>query len=271
MPWEVVNPNTRRGAFRAAVFDFDGTLSLVREGWAAVMANLGLDLLREQGLPHEPADRVVEFLEEEMLRLSGKPSIFQMRRLADEVASRGGARPAPDALLAEFLRRLFAAVDWRKERLAAGAPPAEWAVRGAHATLDGLRRRGVALYLVSGTDLAFVRQEAELLRLTEYFGPRVFAPADNTADFTKRAVFEMIVREQGIRGDELLSFGDGYSETVEAKRLGGVAVGLATTEAGVPGLSEMKRKLLIELGADVVIPDYAEHGGLLAWLFAEVE
>ena len=54
MAWEVVNPAVRRGRFRVAVFDFDGTVSLVREGWARIMAGLGVDVLRGQNLPADP-------------------------------------------------------------------------------------------------------------------------------------------------------------------------------------------------------------------------
>ncbi len=265
---EVINPHVRRGRFRAAVFDFDGTVSLIREGWAGVMAGLGLDLLRQQGLAREPEGELVRHLEDQMLRLSGKPSIYQMRRLAEEVAARGGVPGDPEAYLREYLRRLFAAADDRKERLASGAAsPAEWAVPGTHALLDNLRRRGVALYLASGTDLKYVLQEAELLKLMGYFGDRVYAPADNTPNFSKRDVVALILRETGITGEELLGFGDGASETVEVKRVGGVAVGVASAEAGVPGLNRMKRDLLVELGADVVVPDYAEAERLLDWLF----
>jgi len=39
-------------------------------------------------------------------------------------------------------------------------------VPGSHALLEQLRRRGLTLYLASGTDLKFVRHEAELLGLT---------------------------------------------------------------------------------------------------------
>jgi phosphoglycolate phosphatase len=262
---EVVNPRVRRGPFRAAVFDFDGTVSLIREGWSRVMAELGLDLLHEQGLPGEVAD-----LEGQMLRLSGKPSIFQMRRLAEVIRERGGVPGDPEAYLAEFLRRLFAVADVRKEQLASGAAsPEEWAVAGTHALLDDLRRRGVALYLASGTDLAYVRQEAELLKLTEYFGRHVYAPMNDTPNFSKRDVVAMILREHNIPGEELIGFGDGYSETVEVKRVNGVAVGLATAEVGVPGLNRMKRDILVELGADVIVSDYAEHESLIAWLFGE--
>ncbi len=262
---ELVNPRVRRGPFKAAVFDFDGTLSLIREGWAGIMADLGLDLLREQNLPGDRAQ-----LEDQMLRLSGKPSIFQMRRIAEVIAERGDKPGDPEDNLAVFLRRLFAVADVRKAQLASGTvPPAAWAVAGTHAILDNLRRRGVALYLASGTDLAHVRHEAELLRLTDYFGRHVYGPVNDTPNFSKRDVIAMILREHGITGEELLGFGDGYSETVELKRVGGVAVGLATAEAGVPGLNRMKRDILVELGADVVIPDYEGQERLVAWLFGE--
>lgn len=265
---EVLNPRVRRGPFRAAVFDFDGTVSLIREGWAAVMAGLGVDLLRERGLPTAPGD--VPALEEAMLRLSGKPSIFQMRRLAEVVAARGGPDPDPEALLQEFLRRLFAIADGRKARLASGeAAPAEWVVPGTFALLDNLGRRGVELYLASGTDLAYVLAEAALLRLTDYFGSRIYAPADNTPDFSKRDVIAMVLRKQRIAGDELLGFGDGYSETVEVKRVGGVAVGVASGEAGVPGVNRLKRDILAAIGADVIVPDYSRQEALVAWLFGE--
>jgi len=262
---EVVNPRVRRGPFRAAVFDFDGTMSLIREGWAGIMADLGLELLRGQGLPGDRND-----LEDQMLRLSGKPSIFQMRRLAEVIQERGGTPGDPEDYLAEFLRRLFAIADVRKEQLASGTvSPDVWAVAGTRAVLDNLRRRGVALYLASGTDLVHVRRESELLKLTDYFGRHVYGPVNDTPDFSKRDVIAMILRDHGIPGEQLLGFGDGYSETVEVKRVGGVAVGLATAEAGVPGLNRMKRDILIELGADVVIPDYAEQDRLVAWLFGE--
>jgi phosphoglycolate phosphatase-like HAD superfamily hydrolase len=266
----MVNPNLSRGDFRVAVFDFDGTLSLIREGWARIMAEMGRDLFREQGLPTGPEGELLAYLEDQMLRLSGKPSIYQMRNLATIVAERGGQAPDPDALLQEYLRRLHAVIDVRTRQLATGeAPPDAWTVPGSHEVLENLRRRGVALYLASGTDLKHVRAEAELLKLTEFFGNRIYAPADNTPNFAKRDVFEMILRDQRIDGEQLLSFGDGYSETVEAKRVNGVAVGVASAEAGAPGLNRMKRDMLRELGADVIVPDYREQCELMTWLFGE--
>lgn len=267
---EVVNPHARRGRVRAAVFDFDGTVSLIREGWAGIMADFGLDLLREQHLLPGPDPAVRHHLEDQMLRLSGKPSVFQMRRLAEEVAARGGTAGDPDVYLAEFLRRLFAVAGGRKADLAAGrVPPAAWAVPGTHALLDELARRGVALYLASGTDLDYVREEAGLLGLTDYFGDHVYAPADNSPDFTKRDVIRRVVADHGGDPAALVGFGDGYAETVEVHRAGGLAIGVASVEPGRAGMNPMKRAMLIELGADAIIPDYARHEELVAWLFGE--
>ena len=257
---EIRNPNVRRGPFRAAMFDFDGTLSLLREGWSRVMAEMGAELL------NDPTAKV--FVERQMLMLSGKPSIFQMQRLVAIAQERGCSAPDPDVLLKEFLRRLFAIADQRKAQLTSGtASPAQWSPRGTHALLNNLRNRGVKLYLASGTDLEFVRQEAALLNLTHYFGGDIYAPAHNTPNFSKRTVIEQILRENDITSQELIGFGDGYSETVEMKQAGGVTIGIASVEPPATGIHAMKREVLIELGADVIVADYAMQEELVTWLF----
>ena len=151
-PFEVINANLIRGGFRAVVFDFDGTLSLLREGWARTMAELGRDHLAAANLVREPEADLLTYLEREMLMLSGKPSIFQMRRLSEEVASRGGAAPDPDAMLVEFLKRLVANIQARIDDLKSGAvPPSAWTVSGTHA--------------ISGVDVA--SKSPETVKLNE--------------------------------------------------------------------------------------------------------
>ena len=261
---ELLNPTMPRGPFRVAVFDFDGTLSLIREGWSKVMANLGIQLLRQQNLTLE--DNLAGHLERQMLLLSGKPSIVQMQKLSSEVAVRGGTAPDPQLLLKEFLRRLYSITDLRSERLRSGDDAKEsWAVPGCYAVLDSLREQGIRVILASGTDRSFVHSEAALLKMTEYFGAEIYAPDDNSANFNKRDVFDAIVNGD-IRGEEIVSFGDGYAETVEAKRIGAAVIGLATNEVGNSSVNAMKRKMLAELGADIVIPDYRDGVALLEWL-----
>jgi phosphoglycolate phosphatase len=254
---ELVNAHLRRGPFSAAVFDFDGTVSLIREGWAKVMAGMGVELLGDP-IQH---DR----LELEMLKLSGKPSIFQMRKLSEVAEAIGKPAPPPDELLKEFIRRLAAITDGRRQRLADGTDsPTVWAVPGTHDLLANLRDRGVLLVLASGTPMEAVREEAVLLQLTPFFGERMYAPEGHTPNFSKRDVIDEVIRDYG---EHVIGFGDGYAETVEMKRAGGVAVGVASREAGEAGVNPMKRQMLIDLGADVIVPDYSHPTTLAGWLF----
>jgi phosphoglycolate phosphatase len=87
---EVANLAVRRGPYRAAMFDFDGTLSLLREGWSRIMAELGRDEIRAQNLVAPSDAELIPVIEREVLLLSGKPSIFQMERIAEDIRSRGG-------------------------------------------------------------------------------------------------------------------------------------------------------------------------------------
>ena len=258
-PFEVLHPVVPR-QFRAAVFDFDGTLSLLREGWSRLMAEIGVDHLNDR--------TQLEYLEREMLLLSGKPSIHQMRRLAEIILERTGGSADPDAMLQLFLTRLVALSAERQERITGGRDrPDDWTVLGSRSLLENLRRRGVTLLLASGTELDFVKRECGLLGLTEFFGSRIYGPTETSSNFTKRTVIEHFLKALDLPGEALVGFGDGYAETVEIKRVGGTMVGVASAEAGVPGINAMKRTMLAELGADVIVPDYSRGDELIDWLF----
>jgi phosphoglycolate phosphatase-like HAD superfamily hydrolase len=209
-------------------------------------------------------------VEEFVMRLNGRQTIYQMIRLAEEVRRRGGRPLDPLAYKHRYHDLLLERIRGRLAALEAGtASPSEWIVPGSHALLEGLRRRGVALYLASGTDLKYVRSEAELLGLTPYFGEHVYGALDDYRNFSKQLVIERILREHGLRGEELLGFGDGFVEIEEVKRVGGVAVAVASDEVRRQGINSWKRHRLIRAGADIVIPDYLGHEWLLRWLFAE--
>ena len=42
---EIINQHIERGRYRAVLFDFDGTLSLIREGWQGIMIPMMVDML----------------------------------------------------------------------------------------------------------------------------------------------------------------------------------------------------------------------------------
>lgn len=265
-PFEVLRPDFPRGRFRFVLFDFDGTLSLIREGWPQVMIPMMVDVLRQTGTDEDDACLTAQ-VEEFVMRLNGRQTIYQMIQLAEEVKRRGGQPEDPLVYKHRYHDLLMQRIRGRAEALAAGrATPDEWTVPGSHALLDELKRRGLKLYLASGTDLPFVRREADLLGLAPYFEPHIYGALDDYQNFSKKMVIERILRDNNLRGEELLGFGDGFVEIEEVKRVGGVAVAVASDEVRRQGIHAWKRDRLVRAGADVVIGDYREHQQLLDFL-----
>jgi phosphoglycolate phosphatase len=264
--FEILRTDLPRGRYRAVLFDFDGTLSLLREGWSTVMVDLMVEALVRTGAT-EPQAELAVLVEEFVMALNGRPAIFQMARLVEEIRARGGSPLLPADYLREYDERLLRVVGERVREVREGrARPERWAVPGGHTTLTALWTRGLKLYLASGTHLRHVRHEADLLELSPFFGREIYAPDGDDTAFSKRTVIARILAENRIRGEELLSFGDGVVETEEVRRVGGTAVAVASDlEPGV--VNRPKRDRLIAAGADVVIPDYQGNQALLRWLF----
>lgn len=263
---EIVNPHLPRGRFRSVLFDFDGTLSLIREGWPQVMIPMMVEVLQQTGTSETP-EQLARVVEDYVMRLNGRQTIYQMMQLAEEVRQRGGQPLEPLQYKHEYHNRLMARIHNRLEALAARtAQPADWTVPGSYELLDHLKHRGMTLYLASGTDLKYVRHEAELLGLAPYFGEHIYGALDDYQNFSKKMIIERILRDHGLRGEELLGFGDGFVEIEEIKRVGGVAVAVASDEVTRRGVNQWKRKRLIQAGADVVIPDYRCRELLLDFL-----
>lgn len=265
---EILHSNFPRGRFHSALFDFDGTLSLIREGWPQVMIPMMVDVLRQAGAS-DPTAELTAHVEEFVMRLNGKQTIYQMIQLADEVRKRGGIPLDPLAYKHRYHDLLMARINDRLDALATGrASPADWTVPGSHAFLEALRGRGLTLYLASGTDLAFVRREVELLGLAPYFEDHIYGALDDYQQFSKKMIVDHILQENGLHGAELVGFGDGFVEIEEVKRVGGVAVAVASDEVNRRGVDAWKRDRLVRAGADLVIGDYRCRDALLGLLFS---
>jgi phosphoglycolate phosphatase-like HAD superfamily hydrolase len=225
-------------------------------------------------LPNLPGESEAErqrLCFEDIMRLNGKQTIYQMIQLAERVRERGGQPREPLWYKHEYLRRLDQRIHGRVEGLRNGTgSPDDLLVFGARATLEDLRTRKVALYLASGTDESFVKMEAELLDLSKYFGAHIYGAQDDYKSFSKKMVIERILRENKISGESLLAFGDGYVEIENTKEVGGLAVAVASDEAhnGSGLMDEWKRSRLLGVGADVVIPDFRDGPVLLDLVFS---
>ena len=263
---EQVNPRVARGSYRSVLFDFDGTLSLIREGWREIMVPMMVETLGEcrTGETEAQLSRIVtDFVD----RLTGRQTIYQMIHLAEEVRIRGGPPPDPVAYKHRYHERLNRHIRERIQGLRSAAVQAEdLMVPGSLDLLRNLERQGLTLYLASGTDEVYVREEADLLGLTPFFEDRVYGALDRYQDFSKERVIRDLIASQEIEGKELLGFGDGYVEVENVKSAGGTAVGVASDEARRQGVNAWKRERLIQAGADLIVPDFRSQELLVNYL-----
>jgi phosphoglycolate phosphatase-like HAD superfamily hydrolase len=265
---ETVRPGITARRAKVVIFDFDGTLSLIRSGWMEIMGPLCVEQLAGLG-SGESETELRDVVDEFVWRLTGKETIYQMMALADAIRARGGQPLTPATYKKMYLDRLWIKIRDRVEGLREGrVDPEKFLVPGSLALLDDFARRGLRLYLASGTDDANVKEEARLLGVARYFEGRIFGAQDDLSSFSKALLVREIVSRAGFQADELLVFGDGYVEIEEVKNVGGIAVGVATAEPACLAIDDWKRQRLVDVGADFIVPNYLELEELTAALFA---
>jgi len=265
---EIVHRDASAAQAKAVIFDFDGTISLIRSGWVDVMVPMCVEQLAALGTG-EPDSKLACAVEEFVWRLTGKETIYQMMALADAIRDRGGEPLEPLAYKRMYLDRLSLRIsgrlgDLRRQRVS----PDRYLVPGARELLESFVARGLRLYLASGTDDANVKEEADLLDVTRYFEGRVYGAQDDLKSFSKALLVQQILSVASFHPEELLVFGDGYVEIEEVKKAGGLAVGVATAEPECLLLDEWKRQRLIQVGADFIVPNYLQLDELTGTLFA---
>lgn len=262
---EVVNYPKRDAKFQYALFDFDGTVSLIREGWQEIMIPYFIEVLKET--PEAESDEEIQEIVTTFVdKLTGKQTIFQCMKLKEEVEKRGGKAENPGVYKKEYLRRLMVHIHDRLEELRAGGDPEKYLVPGSLSLIQKLKEKGYYLYLASGTDEEDVLEEARLLGLDKYFGKEIHGAHADQTECSKEMVIREILQTQGLTGEELVSFGDGFVEIELVKNIGGYPIGVATDEIRKKGINERKRKRLLEAGAEVIIPDFEESDKLVEFL-----
>ena len=233
-PIEVVRPGFQRGIYRAVIFDFDGTLSLLRRNWQDVMIPMMVDHLRATGTS-ETDQQLYELVREFVTRLTGRQTIYQMIQLADEVKNRGVKPLEPLQYKRQYYDLLGNHIGDRVE-----------AVRcGGESPLE---------HLVPGS---------VVLKIDLFFVDRIYGALDEYKTFSKAKVIQQVIRDTGISGEQVLGIGDGYVEIEEVKKVGGLAIGVASDESHRGCIDGWKRERLIEAGADIIVADYQKLDDLL--------
>ncbi len=202
-------------------------------------------------------------------RSTGILTIKQMAWL-EEAVQRYGLAAAPQSARAYkriYNERLLGPVRRRLAQLdgSQGARDA-LSIAGARPFVRRLHSQGVSLYLASGSDHAYVLEEAEALDVASVFEGRIYGAMDDTEAYSKERIIERILADHSLAGEELLVVGDGPVEIRHAREHGALALGVAADEERRQGLSSRKRERLLAAGADLIVTDFLHHEALVALL-----
>ncbi len=263
------------GRIKHAVFDNDGTISTLRQGWEQIMAPVMVKAIlgdkyetADETLYHKVRNHVAEYID----KSTGIQTIVQMEALVEMVKEFGIV--SPDEILDKFGYKeiynnaLMELVNRRIEKFKRGELDInDYTIKGALEFVKALKKKGIKLYLASGTDRQDVVAESEALGYAGLFDGGVYGAVGDIAKYSKKMVIERIMAENNLQGPELAVFGDGPVELRECRKRDGIAVGIATDEIRRHGISIEKRTRLIKAGAHIIVPDFSQHERLIKLLF----
>jgi phosphoglycolate phosphatase-like HAD superfamily hydrolase len=257
----------RLGHIRHALFDFDGTLSLLRQGWEEVMVPLMLECINAGSPPLPDIEAEVRAYVD---RSTGILTIKQMEWLVQAVKRYGlaGQPDTPAAYKARYVERLHAHIESRIASLKAGeCPPESMMVAGAMEFISRLAVKNVTFYLASGSDHPDVVEEAALLGLEPFFRNRIYGALDESEAHDKARIIQRILNDNDLHGAEMLVVGDGPVEIIEARARAAITLGVASDEIARLGWNERKVQRLTAAGADLLVSDFSQAAALIEFLF----
>ncbi len=267
--------HTSNSRIRHAVFDNDGTISTLRQGWEQIMAPAMMKAIL--GDRYQTADdrlyekvrrRVLDYIDQS----TGIQTLVQMEALVGIVREFGLV--PPEKVLDRFgYKKLYndALMEMVNERIArlqrGQLDISDFTVKGSVAFARTLRERGVTLYLASGTDHADVVAESQALGYADLFNGGIYGATGDIDNCSKKMVLDRIMAENNLSGPELAVFGDGPVELRECRKRDGIAIGVASDEIRRHGLNPPKRARLVKAGAHLIVPDFSQASELLGILF----
>ncbi|KAF0237088.1 MAG: PfkB domain-containing [Prolixibacteraceae bacterium] len=272
---EVINGWNQPLNIKHAIFDHDGTISTLREGWEQIMqpmmmkAILGIHFQdADEALYHKVHSRVVDFID----KTTGIQTLVQMKGLVGLVKEFGLVTAGQ--VLDEFgykeiyNNELLKMVRFREAKLSRGELSVEdFTLKNAVSLLGKLYKAGVKLYLASGTDEEDVKNEARILGYDYLFEGGIYGAVGDVTREAKKIVLDRILDAIGNTGNgQVAAFGDGPVEIRETRKRGGLTIGIASNELKRYSLNESKRSRLIKAGADIIIPDFSQLPKLLQLL-----
>ncbi len=271
---EIINEWPKDLKISHAIFDHDGTISTLREGWEHIMQPMMMKAIlgehfndADEALYHKVQTRVVEFID----KTTGIQTLVQMKGLVDLVKEFGLV--PEDQILDEFGYKeiyndeLLKMVRVREAKLSRNELSLEdVTLKNAVKLLESLHNAGVTMYLASGTDEVDVKNEARILGYDHLFKGGIYGAVGDVTKEAKKMVLDRILNDIGTNTGQVATFGDGPVEIRETRKRSGVTIGIASNELKRHGLNESKRTRLIKAGADIIVPDFSQLAKLLQLL-----
>jgi phosphoglycolate phosphatase-like HAD superfamily hydrolase len=256
--FRILNPTviSTLGRVRHVLFDFDGTVSVLRQGWEPVMQVVMLDAICA-GNP--PTPQLVTEVRDYIDVSTGNLTILQMKWLAEKVKSVG--MEASPLTAAEYKKRyldaLMVSVSKRLEALDTNnAAPQDYLIQGSMEFIRELAKKGAILYIASGSDHADVVRETNALGIADHFEGGIYGALDESESNSKEIIIQRILDDHQLSGNELLVVGDGPVEIREGRQRGAITLGVASDEVVHSGWNEHKEERLIRAKADFLVADF---------------
>ena len=254
------------------IFDFDGTISLLREGWQYVMREVMVESICGE---RAPTEEIINEVEDYISASTGIQTIFQMEHLVELVKKYNLVKEekilSPYEYKKIYTERLHKHISDRIRSIEEGEVPREkFILPGVEEFLFTLsQRKCVKLYLISGTDEEDTKREALLLGVDKYFSPHIYGAIDENRIDIKEFIISKIVADNFLADGkgELLIIGDGPVEISIGKKYNALTIGVCSDEVRGYGWNEKKRERLLSAGVDVLIPNFVNKDELLKLIF----
>lgn len=264
---EIINL-VERGKIKHVLFDFDGTISLLREGWQRIMGPVCVEMICGNT---PPTPEIIEEVNQMIDETTGIQTIFQMQRLEQMVRAHALVPESeirtPEEYKKVYNDRLMEPVRERIAQIESGAKTRDdFMIRGARRFLELMSAKNVTMYVFSGTDREDVQNEARCLGVDHFF-QEIWGALPSIEEYSKEKVIREIIATHHLEGPMVLAIGDGPVEVRNVKDAGGIAVGIASDEKKGYGWDESKRCRLLRAGADLLAPDFSGGEALLDYLF----
>ena len=272
---EIINEWKEKPGIKYAIFDHDGTISTLREGWEHIMAPMMIKAILGEKYKDAEVDvyrKIEERVNDYIDKTTGIQTLAQMKGLVDMVREFGFVQK--ENILDEFGYKkiyndeLLKMVRIRERKLTTGELSVDdFTIKNAVNFLKKLHGAGIQLFLASGTDEEDVKAEARSLGYDYLFEGGIFGAVGDITIEAKRIVLNRILDKIGSgAAAQVITFGDGPVEIRETRKRGGLTVGVATNELRRYELNPIKRTRLIKAGADLVIADFSQSAQLLGLL-----